>query len=164
MAGPSTRNTAISALQFLKPPHVLIIEARFYEDVNDMMLAGVVDALNEVGATHEKFIVPGALEIPAAIQFGAQRRNGRAFDAFVVIGCVIRGATFHFDIVAGESSRGVSDVALKHNLAIGNGILTCENMEQALERADKNRMNKGGDAARAAVSMLHLKQVCGIEQ
>ncbi len=163
MAGPSTRNNALSALQFLKPPHILIVEARFYEDVNDMMIEGVTDVLNEVGATYERFVVPGALEISAAVQFAASRKNGRAFDAFVVIGCVIRGATFHFDIVAGESARGVTDVALKHNLAIGNGILTCENKDQALERADKTRMNKGGETARAALSMLHLKQACGIE-
>lgn len=163
MAGPSSRKAPISALQFLKPPHVLIVEARFYEDVNDMLIEGATETLKSVGATYEKFTVPGSLEIPAALQFGALRQNGRAFDAFVVLGCVIRGATFHFEIVAGESSRGLQDVALKHNLAVGNGILTCENIDQALERADKNRMNKGGDAAQAALSMLHLKQVCGIE-
>lgn len=163
MAGSSTRKTALSALQFLKPPHILIVEARFYEDVNDMLLEGVADTLKELGATWEKFTVPGSLEIPAAVQFGALRQNGRAFDAFIVLGCVIRGATFHFEIVAGESTRGLTDVALKHNLAVGNCILTCEDKEQALERADKNRMNKGGDAAVAALSMLHLKQICGVE-
>ena len=152
---------AVSAFQFLNPPHVLILEARFYEDINDMMIAGVTDALTKAGATFEKVTVPGALEIPVALQYAAQRKNGRAFDAYVVLGCVIRGETTHYEIVSNESARGIMDVSIKHDLAVGNGILTVENVEQALDRADKTRQNKGGGAAIAALSMLSLKQACG---
>lgn len=152
---------AVSALQFLNPPHVLILEARFYEDINNMMIDGVTEALTNVGATFEKITVPGALEIPTALQYAAQRKNGRVFDAFVVLGCVIRGETTHYEIVSNESARGIMEVSIKHNLAVGNGILTVENVEQALDRADKARQNKGGGAAIAALSMLALKQACG---
>ena len=154
---------SISAYQFLNPPHVLILEARFYESINDMLIAGATEALTKVGATFEKLTVPGALEIPTAMQFAALRKNGRRFDAFVVLGCVIRGETSHYDIVANESARGIMHVSLNHNLAVGNGILTVENVEQAMERADKTRMNKGAGAAVAALSMLSLKQACGGE-
>ncbi|HAJ90119.1 MAG TPA: 6,7-dimethyl-8-ribityllumazine synthase [Rhodospirillaceae bacterium] len=152
---------AVSAFQFLNPPHILILEARFYDDINDMMIAGVTDALDKVGATYEKITVPGALEIPVALQYGAQRKNGRSFDAYVVVGCVIRGETTHYEIVSNESARGIMDVSIKHNLSVGNGILTVENIEQAVDRADKTRQNKGGGAAIAALSMLALKQACG---
>lgn len=152
---------AVSAFQFLNPPHILILEARFYDDINDMMLAGVTVALDKVGATYEKITVPGALEIPVALQYGAQRKNGRSFDAYVVVGCVIRGETTHYEIVSNESARGIMDVSIKHNLCVGNGILTVENIEQAVDRADKTRQNKGGGAAVAALSMLALKQACG---
>ncbi|MDY0028353.1 MAG: 6,7-dimethyl-8-ribityllumazine synthase [Pseudobdellovibrionaceae bacterium] len=152
---------SVSALQFIKPPHVLILEARFYDDVNDHLVAGTIEALDKAHATWEKLTVPGALEIPVALQYVAQRKNGRLFDAFVVLGCVIRGETTHYEIVSNESARGVMEVSLKHNLAVGNGILTVENLEQAMDRADKVRQNKGGGAAIAALSMLHLKQVCG---
>lgn len=152
---------AVSAFQFLNPPHVLILEARFYEDINDMMIDGATDALTKVGATFEKITVPGALEIPTALQYAAHRKNGRVFDAYVVLGCVIRGDTTHYEIVSNESARGIMEVSLKHNLAVGNGILTVENVDQALDRADKSRQNKGGGAAIAALSMLALKQACG---
>ncbi len=163
MVNTGHTNNAVSAFQFLKPPHVLILEARFYEDINDMMIAGVTDALTKAGATYEKITVPGALEIPVALQFAAHRKNGRVFDAFVVLGCVIRGETTHYEIVSNESARGIMDVSIRHNLAVGNGILTVENVEQALDRADKTRQNKGGGAAMAALSMLSLKQACGGE-
>ena len=153
---------AVSAFQFLNPPHVLVLEARFYNDINDMMIAGVTETLDKVGATYEKITVPGALEIPTALQFAANRKNGRAFDAYVVLGCVIRGETTHYEIVSNESARGIMEVSIRHNLAVGNGILTVENVEQALDRADKTRQNKGGGAAIAALSMLSLKQACGV--
>lgn len=152
---------SVSALQFLSPPHILILEARFYETINDLMLSGVTEALEKAGATYEKLTVPGALEIPVALKFAAERKNGRTFDAFVVIGCVIRGETTHYEIVSNESARGIMDVSLQHNLAVGNGILTVENEAQAIDRADKSRQNKGGGAAIAALSMLALKQACG---
>jgi 6,7-dimethyl-8-ribityllumazine synthase len=157
---PNAANAG-GSFQFLKPPHVLILEARFYEDINDMMIDGVTEALTKAGATFEKITVPGALEIPVALQIASQRTNGRTFDAYVVLGCVIRGETTHYEIVSNESARGIMDVSLKHNLSVGNGILTVENVEQALDRADKARQNKGGGAAIAALSMLSLKQACG---
>lgn len=153
---------SVSAFQFLNPPHILIIEARFYNHINDMLLSGVIETLEKVGATYEKVTVPGALEIPSAMQFAANRKNGRAFDAYVVLGCVIRGETTHYEIVSNESARGIMDVSVRNGLAVGNGILTVENEAQAIDRADKNRQNKGGGAAVAALSMLALKQACGV--
>lgn len=153
---------ASTPLEFAEAPHVAVIEARFYDKINDMMLDGALDALGSVNATHEIITIPGSLEIPAAVQFSALRTEGKPFDAFVVLGCVIRGATGHYDIVCNESARGLMNVTLMLNLPLGNGILTVENEEQALERADKARLNKGGDAAMAALRMLKLKQSCGL--
>lgn len=163
MVSSGHRTQSLSALQFLSPPHVLIIEARFYHQINDMLIDGAVTALDGINATHEVMTVPGALEIPAALNLAAQKSEGRKFDAYVLLGCVVRGNTSHYDIVCSESARGVTDMALKHNLAVGNGILTVENEEQALERADKSRLNKGGEAAIAALMMLSIKQACGVE-
>jgi 6,7-dimethyl-8-ribityllumazine synthase len=132
----------------------LIIEARFYTEIADSMASGAIRVLEAAGMEVERVAVPGSLEIPAALQFAALSGE---YDAFVVLGCVIRGETFHFDIVCNESNRGVYAVALAHGLAVGNGILTVDTLEQALERADVDRLDKGGDAARAAVSMLVLK-------
>jgi len=148
------------SFQFASPPHILILEARFYDDINNMLIEGVIDALNASRTTFEIITVPGALEIPSALQFLFSRKNGQAFDAAVVLGCVIRGETTHYEIVSNESARGIMDVALKHNIVLGNGILTVENSGQALDRADKTRQNKGGGAAIAALSMLSLKQSC----
>jgi 6,7-dimethyl-8-ribityllumazine synthase len=156
------KSHAADALQFIKPPHVLIVEARFYAHINDLLVEGAEEVLAKAGVTFEKVVVPGALEIPAAVSLASQRTTGRPFDAFVALGCVIRGATSHYETVCFESARGLSDLALAGNLAVGNGILTVENEEQALERADKARMNKGGGAAEAALVMLHLKQVFGL--
>lgn len=133
----------------------LIIEARFYTEIADMMADGAIRVLEAAGMTCERVAVPGSLEIPAALQFAAE--SGQ-YDAFVVLGCVIRGETRHFDIVCDESNRGVYAVTLAHGLALGNGILTVDTLDQALERADVNRLDKGGDAARAAVTMLNLKR------
>lgn len=148
---------------FATPPHVAIIEARFYDDINDMMIDGVKDTLDKAHATYEIITVPGALEIPSALQMLATRIAGKPFDAFVLLGCVIRGETTHYDIVSNESARGIMDVALCHDLAVGNGILTVENKGQAVVRADKTQQNKGGGAAVAALVMLSLKQNCGGE-
>jgi 6,7-dimethyl-8-ribityllumazine synthase len=156
------RKNPTPALKFQTPPHVLILEARFYEQINDMLVDGAKNALEKAGATYEIVTVPGALEIPAALQFAALRKNGRSFDAFVALGCVIRGATSHYDTVCNESARGLTEVALRHTLAVGNGIITVENEAQALERADESLLNKGGGAAEAALIMLHLKQSCGL--
>lgn len=148
---------AAAAFHFSTAPHILILEARFYDNINDHLVAGAIDVLEAAGATWERMVVPGALEIPAAMQFAALRTSGKPFDAFVAVGCVIRGETTHYDIVSMESARGITDIGLKHGLAVGNGILTVETIEQAMDRADPARQNKGGGAALAALTMLHLK-------
>ena len=138
--------------------HILIVEARFYGDLNDMLLDGVRSALEADGHSHETVTVPGALEVPAAIALGHE--TGR-FDAYVALGVVIRGETYHFEVVSNESARGIMALTLD-GLAIGNGILTVENEEQALARADKTRKDKGGEAAKAALAMLALKDQFGV--
>ena len=136
--------------------NILIIEACFYQDVATLLREGAIDVLNKQGQGHEYEIetVPGALEIPAALNFFISGK--KKYDAYVVLGCVIRGETSHYDIVCNESARGVYDLVLKHNLALGNGILTVENKDQAIVRADPQKKNKGGDAAKAALRMLEL--------
>jgi 6,7-dimethyl-8-ribityllumazine synthase len=131
---------------------VLISEARFYAHLNDMLLAGARRALEEAGHTHETITLPGALELPGAIALAAE---GGEFDAFVALGVVIRGETYHFEIVAGESARGIMALTMD-GLAVGNGILTVENEAQAIVRADPGQGDKGGDAARAALALLAL--------
>ncbi|MGC6484230.1 MAG: 6,7-dimethyl-8-ribityllumazine synthase [Candidatus Puniceispirillales bacterium] len=139
----------------------LIVEARFYTEIADAMAAGAVIALENAGVEYDRIEVPGALEIPAAIAMAAGRSDGPAYDGFVALGCVIRGETYHFEIVSNESSRAIMDLSVQHNLAIGNGILTVENEDQAWERADPNRKNKGGDAARAALAMAAHAETFG---
>ncbi|MEK6541776.1 MAG: 6,7-dimethyl-8-ribityllumazine synthase [Pseudomonadota bacterium] len=134
--------------------HILIVEARFYEHLNDMLIAGARAAIETAGYSHEVLTVPGALEIPGAI---ALADASGAYDAYVAIGVVIRGETYHFEVVAGESARGIMALTLD-GLAIGNGILTTENEAQAIARADPALMDKGGGAAQAALAMLELKQ------
>jgi len=133
--------------------NVLIVEARFYDHLNDMLIDGARIALEGAGHSIEVLTVPGALEIPAAIALAAE--SGR-YDAFVAIGVVIRGETYHFEIVAGESARGIMALTID-GLAIGNGIITVENEDQALARADRTRKNKGGEAAKAALALLDLR-------
>ena len=132
---------------------ILIVEARFYGHLNDLLLAGARAAIEAAGHMHETVTVPGALEVPGAIALAAE--SGR-YEAFVAIGVVIRGETFHFEIVAGESARALMALTLD-GLAIGNGILTVENEDQALARARPDDKDKGGEAARAALAMLALK-------
>ena len=131
----------------------LIVEARFYDHLNDLLLDGARTALQEAGHDYEIVTVPGALEVPAAVSLAAE--SGQ-FDGYVALGVVIRGETYHFEIVANESARGLMALGLD-GLAIGNGILTVENEAQALERADAARKNKGGEAAQAAMAMLALR-------
>ncbi|MCB1537495.1 MAG: 6,7-dimethyl-8-ribityllumazine synthase [Rhodospirillales bacterium] len=133
----------------------LVIEARFYQEIADQMFVGAARVLEAAGMAVERIDVPGALEIPAALQMAAL--SGR-YDAFVVTGCVIRGETYHFEIVCGESAHGISSVTLAHELCVGNAVLTVNTIEQAAERADPDRLDKGGDAARAAVRMLEVKK------
>ncbi len=130
----------------------LIVEARFYASLNDMLVAGAKAALEAEGHETEVLTVPGALEIPGAIALAAESGE---YDGFVAIGVVIRGETYHFEIVAGESARAIMALTMD-GIAIGNGILTVENDEQALVRADPNQKDKGGEAAKAALALLEL--------
>ena len=136
---------------------ILIVEARFYEHLNDLLLEGARAAIEAAGHAHETITVPGALEIPGAVALASE--SGR-YDGYVAIGVVIRGETYHFEIVAGESARGLMALSMD-GLAIGNGILTVENEAQALTRARPTEKDKGGEAAKAALAMLHLKQRFG---
>jgi len=136
---------------------ILIVEARFYDHLNDMLLAGARRAIEEAGHVHETVTVPGALEVPGAIALATE--TGR-YDAYVAIGVVIRGETYHFEIVSNESARGIMALTMD-GIAIGNGILTTENEAQAIYRADSDQADKGGGAARAALAMLELRQKFG---
>ena len=131
----------------------LIIEARFYDHLNDMLIAGARAVLENAGHDVDVLTVPGALEIPGAIALAAESQQ---YAGYVAIGVVIRGETYHFEIVAGESARGIMALSMD-GLAIGNGILTVENEEQALVRADSSQKDKGGEAAKAALAMLDLQ-------
>jgi 6,7-dimethyl-8-ribityllumazine synthase len=133
--------------------HVLIAEARFYAHLNDMLLAGARGAIEAAGHTHETITVPGALELPGAVALAAESGN---YDAYVALGVVIRGETYHFEIVAGESARGLMALTMD-GIAVGNGILTVENEGQAIVRADPSQANKGGGAAEAALALLELR-------
>jgi len=133
---------------------LLIVEARFYHHLNDLLLEGARAAIEAAGHSHETITVPGALEVPGAVALAAE--TGR-YDGFVAIGVVIRGETYHFELVANESARGLMALTMD-GIAIGNGILTVENEAQALTRARRSEKDKGGDAARAAIAMLALKE------
>ena len=141
-------------------PHILIVEARFYDDMSDALLDGATHALKQAGATYDVVTVPGALEVPPAIAMAldSAEEGGVNYDGFVALGMVIRGETYHFDIVSNESSRALMDLAVSESLAIGNGILTCENDEQAWARARRSDKDKGGFAARAALTMIALRE------
>lgn len=160
MAGTSEHGRA-----FLRPDkaHLLIVEARYYDDLADALLDGARAAIHEAGATCDVVTVPGALEIPAAIAFAldGNRNGGTFYDGFVALGCVIRGETYHFEIVANESSRALTDLAIAESAAIGNGILTVENDAQAWARARVDEGDKGGFAARAALTMVALRAKLG---
>jgi len=136
-------------------PHLLVVEARFYDHIQGMLLAGATAALEGAGATYETVAVPGALEIPTAI---ALADASERFDGYVALGCVIRGETSHYDIVAGESARGLVQLGMERGCPIGNGILTVDTEAQALVRADPKGKNKGGDAARAALALIGLAE------
>ena len=133
---------------------ILLVEARFYPHLNDMLLEGARRAIEAAGHKHETISVPGALELPAAINLTA--KSGR-FCAFVALGAVIRGETYHFEVVSNESARGLMDLTLQ-GYAIGNGILTVENEAQAIARCDPAQLDKGGGAAKAALALFDLRQ------
>lgn len=135
----------------------LIVEARFYDYLNDQLIAGAKAALKAAGHQADVITVPGALEIPGAIVLADQ---AQLYDGYVAIGVVIRGETYHFEIVAGESARGIMALTMD-GMAIGNGILTVENEAQALVRADPAQKDKGGEAAKAAIALLELREKFG---
>ncbi len=137
--------------------NILIVEARFYDHLNDMLLAGARAAIEAAGHTHETVTVPGALEVPGAIALASDTSR---YDAFVALGVVIRGETYHFEIVSNESARGIMALTMD-GLAIGNGILTTENEAQAIVRADPGQLDKGGGAALAAIAMMDLRAQLG---
>ncbi len=140
------------------PPRVLIVEARFYGAIADELAAGAQAAIAAVGGAAVRVAVPGAFEIPGAIAMAAA---AKPFDAYVALGCVIRGETTHYDYVCGESARGLQDLAVHKGLAIGYGILTVENEAQAWARAKRDQGNKGADAANAALAMAAFKRSLG---
>lgn len=135
---------------------ILLVEARYYMHVNDELLRGAMAELERAGVAFERVTVPGAFEIPAAIQFAHLSRQG--FDGYVALGCVIRGETSHYDLICAECARGLQDLALRERLAIGFGVLTVENEVQALARARIDKKNKGGEAVRACLAMVDLKR------
>ncbi|MDI6027544.1 6,7-dimethyl-8-ribityllumazine synthase [Corticibacterium sp. UT-5YL-CI-8] len=142
---------------------LLIVEARFYDDLADALLEGAKDALSAAGAAYDVITVPGALEIPAVISFAldAVESGGTDYDGFVALGTIIRGETYHFEIVANESARGLMQLSVDESLAIGNGILTTEDEEQAWARARRSEGDKGGFAARAALTMIAVRDQLG---
>ena len=137
---------------------VLIVDANFYEDLASELVRGAVAELETMGISYERLSVPGALEIPSAISLVSRGSEAKLFAGYIALGCVIRGETSHYDIVCGESARGLSNLALDKNLAIGNGILTVDNWEQAWARASVLKKNKGRDAAIACLSLFEIKQ------
>ncbi|TGQ48094.1 MULTISPECIES: 6,7-dimethyl-8-ribityllumazine synthase [unclassified Mesorhizobium] len=161
MAGTSQHGKAF--IRPKKKAHLLVIEARFHDDLADALLEGATSALEEAGATYDVVTVPGSLEIPAVISFALDgaAEGGANYDGFVALGTIIRGDTYHFDIVANESSRALMDLSVQDSVCIGNGILTTENDEQAWMRARRSEGDKGGFAARAALTMIALKQQLG---
>ena len=135
----------------------LIVEARYYDDIGAMLLKGATAALEKAGATYDVVNVPGALEIPSAIIL-ASDASAEPYAGAIALGCVIRGETYHFEIVAGESSRALMDISVSLPMPIGNGVLTVENQDQAIVRADPKQGDKGGDAARAALALFRISQ------
>src|SRR6185437_11742538 len=143
----------------------MIVEAPYYRHIAEELARGAIQALDAAGASYERFAVPGAFEIPAAIRFALDMRDKegrRRFDGYVALGCVIRGETTHYDYVCGESARGLQTLALEHGIALGFGILTVENEAQALARARVDRKDKGGEAARACLAMIDLRRQLGL--
>ena len=137
---------------------ILIVEGRFYSELSDELLRGATDAITAFGAEYDVVTVPGALEIPAIIAIADEAGGtGVRYDGYVALGCVIRGETYHFEIVSNESSRGLMDLAVRRNLAIGNGILTVEDEEQAWARARVSEGDKGGGAARACLDVVNFR-------
>ena len=148
----------LKALPSVEGAKFLVVEARYYDGIGELLLKGVTRALEAVGATWDVVNVPGALEIPGAIKILTTHGN---YAGAIALGCVIRGETYHFEIVAGESSRALMDLTVREMLPVGNGILTVENEAQAWARANRSEMDKGGGAAEAALAVLRYKRSLG---
>lgn len=144
-------------------PNILIVEARHHEDISDALLDGATAALDVAGARFERVTVPSPLEIPPAIAFAARHGEGagESYDGYVALGCVIRGETYHFEIVATESARGLMELALHRDLCIGNGILTVDNEQQAIVRSSRDQFDRGGEAARACLALIGIRAKMG---
>jgi 6,7-dimethyl-8-ribityllumazine synthase len=157
MAGPRRGKHETSGVKGVR---ILLVEARFYDDIADLLLAGAMKELKAAGADVDRISVPGSLEIPAAIAIAldAATKKRRPYDGVVALGCVIRGDTIHFEIVSNESARGLMELAVIRNVPIGNGIITVNTEAQALVRARPEEQDKGGDAARAALSLVRVKR------
>jgi len=147
--------TARPAVAGVKGARILIVESRYYADIADALIKGAEQEITRNGAKVDRVVVPGAFEIPGAIALAAGKK-GKRYDGYVALGCVIRGETTHYDYVCGESARGLMDLAIQKKLAIGYGIVTVENIEQARARAFTDRGDKGGDAAHACLAMVAL--------
>ncbi|HEU4804348.1 MAG TPA: 6,7-dimethyl-8-ribityllumazine synthase [Nitrobacter sp.] len=154
------RRAALKDQTDVSGARALIVEARFYDDIQDALLEGAVAELRAAGVSYDVVTVPGALEIPAAIVIAldAAEGNGEPYDAVVALGCVVRGDTIHFEIVSMESSRALMDLSVLRRMPLGNGIITVNTDAQAWARARASELNKGGDAARAALAMLRIKR------
>src|SRR3954451_14150388 len=154
------RRAALKDRTDISGARILIVEARFYDDIQDALLEGALAEIRQAKATHEIITVPGALEIPAAvaIALNSAEDSGEDFDAVIALGCVIRGDTIHFEIVSVESSRALMQISIDRAVPLGNGIITVNTEEQAWARARKSELDKGGDAARAALAMLRIKR------
>lgn len=143
-------------------PYLLIIDARFYEDIADELVKGAIAAIEAGGGSHTRVSVPGAFELPAAVRFAVRSMElvggRRRYDGYVALGCVIKGETDHYEHVCRESIHGISNIAVEYSLAVGLGILTCATREQAVARAAVNQGNKGGAAAEAAMHMIRVKR------
>jgi 6,7-dimethyl-8-ribityllumazine synthase len=159
-AKPAVKADKANKAEKIGKTRVLIVEARFYDDISEALLKGATAVLNEAGASFDVLTVRGALEIPTTIAFAvdAAQRKKKPYDAAVALGCVIQGDTFHFDIVAMQSARALIDLSVAQHFPIGNGILTVDNEAQAWARATFGEGNKGGEAARAALALVQLKR------
>jgi len=158
MAEP--RRGANDTFEDLAGARILVVEARFYDDIADALLDGAARVLDAAGAEWDRITVPGSLEIPAAIAIAvdAAERRQRPYDGAVALGCVIRGDTIHFEIVSMQSAQGLMELSVARRLPLGNGIITVDTQAQALARARKEELDKGGDAARAALAMVRIKR------
>jgi 6,7-dimethyl-8-ribityllumazine synthase len=160
MAGPRKAKREKSDV---KGARILIVEARYYDDIADLLLAGAVKVLKAAGAVFERITVPGSLEIPVGIVIAldAAKQKGRPYDGVVALGCVIRGDTIHFEIVSQLSAQGLLELSVARAMPIGNGIVTVNTLTQALARARLEDQDKGGDAARAALALVRIKRQFG---